>query len=56
MSTASWKAIITALARKEGKTLKEWSDDCDRQARELYAAIPDYLRKPNLLPERKDAA
>lgn len=46
---------MTAVARGEGKTLKEWSDDCEAQAARLYAAIPEYLRKPNLLPERKSA-
>jgi hypothetical protein len=53
VSTASWKAILTAVARGEGKTLREWSDDCEAQAAALYAAIPDYLKKPNLLSEEK---
>ena len=53
MSTASWRAILTAVAKAEGKSLREWSDDIDREAARMYAAIPEYLRKPNLLPEEK---
>lgn len=53
MSTASWKAILTAVAKAEGKTLREWSDEIDAQAARMYAAIPEYLRKPNLLPEER---
>ena len=47
MSSAPWKAILTAVAKAEGTTLREWADDCDEQAARLSSAIPVYLRKPN---------
>jgi hypothetical protein len=56
MSTASWKAILTAVAQAEGKTLREWSDEIDIQAARMVAAIPEYLRKPNLLPRDEQGA
>lgn len=55
MATADWRAIFTAAARSEGKTLRDWLADCDRQAAEMVAAIPPHLRKPPLL-RRRDAA
>ena len=56
MSTAPWRAILTATARAEGKTLREWSDECEAQAAALHAAIPEYLRKPPLLPDAERRA
>lgn len=50
MSTVPWRAILAATAKAEGKTLREWSDECEAQAAALYAAIPQYLRKRNQLP------